>query len=89
MKYLALAYSTLALLIFWYGGYLLVLTPNALLSAHVIGAILLVPAVAWWLIGLVHLAIKRQWGWLAGYIVLLVLAPMIRDMYHLHAAEQA
>ncbi|HEY7349759.1 MAG TPA: hypothetical protein VH599_15695 [Ktedonobacterales bacterium] len=87
MRYLALAYSTIAVLIFLYGGYLIVLTPSVLFSAHVIGAILLVPAVAWWLVGLIHLAIKRHWGWLVGYVVLLVLAPMIYDMYQVRAAE--
>ncbi len=89
MKYVALAYSTVAVLIFLYGGYLVALTPSALFSAHVIGAILLIPAVAWWLIGLVHLATHRRWGWFVGYIVLLTLAPMVYDMYQVRAADAA
>lgn len=89
MRYLALAYSTVAVLIFLYGGYLIALTPSPLFSAHVIGAILLVPALAWWLIGLIHLAIQRRWGWLVSYILLLTLAPMVYDMYQVRASNPA
>jgi hypothetical protein len=88
VKYLALAYSTVAVLIFLYGGYLVILT-SPLFPANVIGAILLVPAVAWWLVGLIHLATQRRWGWLVGYILLLMLAPMIYDMYQVRAATAA
>jgi hypothetical protein len=88
MRYLALAYSVVAVLLFLYGGYLIVLTPGVFFSLHVIGAILLVPAVAWWLVGLVMLVVRRRWGWLIGYIVLLVLAPMVYDMYRVRAANE-
>src|SRR5690349_18023930 len=88
MRSMALAYSTVAVLIFLYGGYLLILTPGTLFSAHVIGAILLVPAVAWWLIGLIHFAIRRRWGWLLNYVILLTLAPMVYDMYQVRAAAE-
>ncbi|GEM_PF-2359290 len=88
MRYLALAYSVVAVLLFLYGGYLIVLTPGVSFSLHVVGAILLVPAVAWWLVGLVMLVARRRWGWLIGYIVLLVLAPMVYDMYRVRVANE-
>ena len=87
MKYLALAYSTVAVLIFLYGGYLVALTPDVFFAYQVIGGILLVPAVAWWLVGLVLLAMQRRWGWFVGYLLLLMLAPMIYDMYRVRVAE--
>lgn len=84
-KTLPLAVSLLMLLSFFYGVYLILLTPSILFNLHILGGILVIPALLWWLIGLIKLFKDQRWGWLAGFLVLLPLAPLAPLAYDMSA----
>lgn len=84
-KTLPLAVSLLMLLSFFYGVYLILLTPSVLFNLHVQGVILMIPALLWWLTGLIKLFKDQRWGWLAGFPVLLPLAPLATLAYDMSA----
>jgi hypothetical protein len=87
-KALPLAVSLLMFLSFFYGAYLVLLTPTFFFSGHIMGSILVIPSLLWWLISLIKLFKEQRWGWLAGFLLLLPLAPLGLLAYDMSAVRE-
>ena len=87
-KALPLALSLLMFLSFFYGAYLLFLTPRGLFNLQFYGSILVIPSLLWWLISLIKLFKEQRWGWLAGFLLLLPLAPLAPLAYDMSAVRE-
>lgn len=87
-KALPLAVSLLMFLSFFYGVYLLFLTPRGFIILQFYGSMLVIPSLLWWLISLIKLFKEQRWGWLAGFLLLLPLAPLGPLAYDMSAVRE-
>lgn len=88
-KALPLAVSLLMFLSFFYGVFLLFLMPQqGSFILQFYGSMLVIPSLLWWLISLIKLFKEQRWGWLAGFLLLLPLAPLGPLAYDMSAVRE-
>ncbi len=81
-----LVISLLVFVGFAYGAVWLLLMPNASFSMlQVEGALLMIPAVLWWLIALIRLAREQRWVWFTTFLLCLPVAPLATLAYDMNA----